>query len=169
MATWTEFVREAPGVAAIAERQLTATSLMMLATLRRDGFPRISPVEPVVDGDDLVLHDGYLYFGSMGGSTKSLDLRRDPRCGLHTATTDKGIADGDVKLWGRARELVDGGELERFADETYERMGWRPEPGTFHVFLIDLLGASSVQVRGDVMVVETWRPGEGTTTVEKRE
>jgi Pyridoxamine 5'-phosphate oxidase len=168
MATWTEFADESPAVAGLAERRLVATGLMMLGTLRSDGFPRISPVEPVVDGDKVVLHDDYLYFGSMGGSTKALDLRRDPRCYLHTATADKMVSEGDVKFWGRSIELVDAAQLERFADETYERMGWRPETGTFHVFLVDLLGASSVQVRGDVMVVETWKPGQGTASVEKR-
>ncbi len=169
MATWTEFAKESPDLAALAERRLVSTELMMLGTLRADGFPRISPVEPVVDGGELVLHDGYLYFGSMGGSTKALDLRRDPRCSLHTATADKNVSEGDVKFWGRGIELVDDAELDRFADETYRRMGWRPEKGTFHVFLVDLLGASSVQVKGDVMLVTTWRPGGGTHTVEKRE
>ena len=168
MATWTEFAEESPDLAALAERRLVPTSLMMLGTLRADGFPRISPVEPVVDGDELVLHDGYLYFGSMGGSTKALDLRRDPRLSLHTATADKNVTEGDVKFWGRSIELVDDGELERFADETERRMGWRPETGTFHVFLVDLLGASSVQIKGEVMVVTTWKPGAGTQVVEKR-
>jgi hypothetical protein len=169
MATWTEFVKESPDLAAVAERRLAATSLMMLGTLRADGFPRISPVEPTVDGDELVLHDGYLYFGSMGGSTKALDLRRDSRLSLHSATADKNVTEPDVKFWGRSIELVDDAQLERFADETEKRMGWRPATGTFHVFLVDLLGASSVRVKGDVMLVTTWKPGAGTQVVEKRE
>lgn len=168
MATWTELATEAPDLAALAERRLAATGLMMLGTLRSDGFPRISPVEPVVEGDGLVLYDGYLQFGSMGGSTKALDLRRDPRCALHTATADKHVSEGDAKLWGRANEIAETAELERWADETQRRMGWRPEPGSFHVFLVDLLGVSSVQVRGGAMVVETWKPGDGTAVVEKR-
>jgi hypothetical protein len=169
MATWTEFVKQSPDLAGLAERRLVATQLMMLGTLRADGFPRISPVEPVVHEGRLILHDEYLYFGSMGGSTKAIDLRRDPRLSLHSATADKNVTDGDVKFWGRAIELLDDDQLRRFSDETYERLGWRPEMGTFHVFLVDLLGASSVQVKGDVMLVETWKPGEGTHVVEKRE
>jgi pyridoxamine 5'-phosphate oxidase-like protein len=169
MATWTEFAEESPDLAALAERRLVATELMMLGTLRADGYPRISPVEPVVDEGKLVVHDGYLYFGSMGGSTKALDLRRDPRCSLHTATADKSVSEGDVKFWGLGKELVDDAELERFADETERRMGWRPATGKFHVFLVDLLGVSSVRVKGDVMVVTTWKPGGGTQVVEKRE
>jgi hypothetical protein len=169
MATWTEFAEESPDLAALAERRLVATELMMLGTLRADGYPRISPVEPVVDEGKLILHDGYLYFGSMGGSTKALDLRRDPRCSLHTATADKNVSEGDVKFWGYGNELIDDAELDRFADETERRMGWRPETGKFHVFLVDLLGASSVQVKGDVLLVTTWKPGGGTQVVEKRE
>jgi hypothetical protein len=49
------------------------------------------------------------------------------------------------------------------------RMGWRPAPGTFHVFLVDLLGPSSARMKDDVMVVEAWKPGEGVTVTEKRE
>jgi hypothetical protein len=38
MATWKEFSQEAPDIAGLAEGRLVATGLMMLATLRRDGF-----------------------------------------------------------------------------------------------------------------------------------
>ena len=69
MATWVEFRTEAPGVAAVAERRLTATGLAMIGTLRRDGFPRISPVEPLVSGDELVLYEDRPVFGMMWRST----------------------------------------------------------------------------------------------------
>jgi hypothetical protein len=169
MATWSAFAQEAPDIAELAERRLTATGLLMLATLRSDGFPRISPVEPAVEGDRLALEDDRIVLGMMGGSTKALDLRRDPRCALHSATADKNVSDGDVKFWGRAIEMTDEGDLDRFAADTERRMGWRPAPGTFHVFLVDLLGASSARMKDDVMVVEAWKPGEGVTVTEKRE
>ena len=60
MAAWTQFADEAPEIAEMAERRLAATGLFMLATLRHDGFPRISPVEPVLAGNRLALHDGKL-------------------------------------------------------------------------------------------------------------
>ena len=94
MATWTEFAAEAPEIAELGEKRLAATGLMMLATLRKDGFPRISPAEPVLAKDRLVLHDERLWLGMMPDSTKSNDLKRDRRFALHTATADKMVSEG---------------------------------------------------------------------------
>jgi len=56
-----------------------------LATLRKDGSPRISGIEvDFVDGD--------LWLGAMWQSRRALDLRRDPRFALHSATADDGEA-----------------------------------------------------------------------------
>ena len=106
MATWTEFATEAPEIADLAEKRLAATGLMMLATIRADGFPRISPMEPVLADDRLALHDGRLWLGMMVDSTKSRDLVRDGRFSLHTATADKTVSHGDVKLWGVATQVA---------------------------------------------------------------
>jgi hypothetical protein len=168
MARWTDFFDEAPEIAELAERRLVATGLMMLATLRRDGFPRISPVEPVIADDRVVLHNGKLWLGMMVDSTKSRDLQRDGRCGLHTATADKQVSQGDVKLWGVATAVTDGDTLARFSDDIFESVGFRFEVGSFDAFDIDLLGASSVSVADDVMYVKTWKPGKGVTVTEKR-
>jgi general stress protein 26 len=168
MATWTEFAAEAPEIADLAERRLAASGLMMLATVRADGFPRISPMEPVLAGDKLVLHDDRLWLGMMVDATKSRDLRRDGRFALHTATADKMVTEGDVKMWGVATEVTDHDTLSRFSDDIYASVGHRFEVGTFDAFDVDLLGASSVGVGDDVMRVATWRPGKEVTVVEKR-
>jgi general stress protein 26 len=169
MATWTEFSEEAPEIAGLAERRLVATGLMMLATLRSDGFPRISPVEPVIAGDRLVLHDGKLWMGMMVDSTKSRDLRRDGRCCLHTATADKAVSEGDVKVWGTATAVTDHATLARFSDDIFESVGYRFEVGSFDAFDVDLMGASSVSVGDDVLYVKTWKPGKGVAVIEKRD
>ena len=82
MVAWQDFVVEAPHVAEIFERRHAATgNLCMLATLRSDGAPRISPMEPR-------LFDGRLVLVGMPGTYKFRDLARDPRFSLHTATVD---------------------------------------------------------------------------------
>lgn len=168
MATWEDFAAEAPEIAGLAERRLAATGLMMLATLRRDGFPRISPIEPVLAGDRLALHDGRLWLAMMDGSTKSRDLQRDGRLALHTATADKNVSEGDVKMWGTATQVTDHATLTRFSDDIYASVGYRFEVGSFDAFDVDLLGASAVNVRDDVMYVTTWLPGKGVKVDEKR-
>ncbi|HET8618786.1 MAG TPA: pyridoxamine 5'-phosphate oxidase family protein [Acidimicrobiales bacterium] len=167
MPTWTEFAAEAPELADLAEKRLAATGLMMLATLRADGFPRISPMEPVLADGRLVLHDERLWLGMMPGATKSRDLQRDPRFALHTATADKMVTEGDVKMWGTAARVTDHDTLARFSDDIYTSVGYRFEVGEFDAFDVDLLGASSVAVGNEVMTVRTWLPGKGVTVVEK--
>jgi Fe-S oxidoreductase len=94
MATWRQFTEAAPRISAIfARRHAAAGNLCMLATLRADGSPRISPIEPRV-------FEGELWLVGMPGTTKFRDLGRDPRFCLHTATVDPEVGDGDAKLWG---------------------------------------------------------------------
>jgi len=64
-----------------------------IATLRRDGSPRIS-------GTEYRFTEGELWFGSMHGAMKALDLRRDPRFALQSAPADPPGWDGDAKLAG---------------------------------------------------------------------
>ena len=56
--TWQEFARENPELAALGEERLDRNGLVMLATLRKNGWPRISPVEPL-------FFNGQLYLGMM--------------------------------------------------------------------------------------------------------
>jgi hypothetical protein len=50
--TWGEFAAAAPALAARGVKRFSATRVVMVATLRRDGRPRVSPVEPlIVDGE----------------------------------------------------------------------------------------------------------------------
>src|SRR5207249_3618148 len=43
---WSDFAVAAPELAAIGQQRIEATGLVVIGTLRRDGSPRISPVEP---------------------------------------------------------------------------------------------------------------------------
>jgi predicted pyridoxine 5'-phosphate oxidase superfamily flavin-nucleotide-binding protein len=80
MTTWKAFTESAPRIAAIFHRRYAATgNLCMLATIRADGFPRISPIEPQIFEDDLLIV-------GMPNTLKFRDLGRDPRFCLHTAS-----------------------------------------------------------------------------------
>ena len=93
--------------------------VILLGSLRRDGSPRISPVEPV-------LVDGELELGMIWQSKKALDLLRDPRCQVHTVITDRNGTEGEFKLWGRARDLGLA-ERERYCVALHAKIGWRPK------------------------------------------
>lgn len=165
MTTWTEFADAAPETAAVFLRRLEKTGMALLATLRVDGFPRISPLEPDIS-------DGRLWLGSMPASTKSRDLRRDGRCCLHSATEDKNVADGDAKLWGRAVEVTDDDERRAYVASVQAKTGNDLDamPGGFDLFWLDLTGGSAVQLGADGqhLRITAWRAGEPERVIERR-
>jgi len=160
--TWKAFAAEAPHIAEIFARRHAATgNLCLLATLRSDGYPRISPVEPRILEDQLVVV-------GMPGTTKFRDLERDPRFCLHTATVDTHVSDGDVKLWADAINLRDRDFHQRFADDLFVTTGFDLRGQEFDPFYVaDLNGASSVELVKEQLVITIWRPGEGERVVKK--
>jgi nitroimidazol reductase NimA-like FMN-containing flavoprotein (pyridoxamine 5'-phosphate oxidase superfamily) len=165
MVTWNEFAEEAPRIAEIFVRRHAATgNLCMLATLRSDGYPRISPMEPGVI-------KGHLLLVGMPNTTKFRDLGRDPRFCLHTATVDPYVGEGDAKLWGEARNLQDDEDLhQRFATDLFERSGMDVRGQKFDPFYVaDLTGASSLTIDGGQLIITIWKPGEGERVERKAE
>lgn len=162
MALWTDFAGAAPRIAEVFTRRHAATgNLCMLGTLRPDGFPRISPMEPrFLEGD--------LWVVGMPHTAKFEDLRVDPRFALHTATTDTRVGDGDAKLWGRVEDVRDEALHLRFAEAVYEEIGLDLRGQTFDQFLRgNTVGAASVSVGGGHMDVVTWREGRPEKVVRK--
>jgi hypothetical protein len=99
MASWAEFEREVPDLAALARSLFDAFAHKTLATLRRDGSPRIS-------GTEVDFADGEAWLGSMWQAVKALDLRRDPRFALHSGSADPPGWSGDAKIAGRAVDVT---------------------------------------------------------------
>ena len=162
MASWQEFTEEAPQIAEVFVRRHAATgNLCLLGTLRSDGYPRISPIEPRI-------FEGRLVIAGMPGTTKFRDLGRDPRFCLHTATVDPHVGDGDVKLWGDVENLRDRDLHQRFADNLFALTGFDLRGREFDPFYVaDLTGASSVEVRDGRLAITIWKPGEPVRTVHK--
>ena len=133
----------------------------MLATIRSDGFPRISPIEPQIFEDQLLIV-------GMPNTLKFRDLERDPRFCLHTATVDTYVSDGDVKLWGTVSDVQDKDTHQRFAAELFEKSGMDLRGQEFdHLYAADLIGASSIESGGDHLEITIWRPGEPERVVRK--
>ncbi|MGP3959480.1 pyridoxamine 5'-phosphate oxidase family protein [Nonomuraea sp. 3N208] len=148
MASWQEFERQAPELAAVAHRLMDAYRHKVLATLRKDGAPRVSGIETS-------FRDGELWTGSMAAAVKAADLRRDPRMALHVTSRDPEGPDpstweGDVKLAGRAVEITDADVLASF----------QPEPDS-HLFRIELTEVVWTRVESNELVIDAWREGVG--------
>lgn len=149
MARWQDVVDSAPEFAAKVRALFDAHRHKTLATLRKDGSPRISGIE-------CEFREGELRFGSGKGSRKSADLARDPRLALHSPSEDPGSDPmawpGDAKISGRAIPV-----------ESARQTG-EPEADAFCVDISDVV---LTRVGGlDHLVIELWTPARGLTTTK---
>ena len=149
-ATWQQFAEAAPELAALGEAQFARTGLALVGTLRRDGWPRISPVEPFIA-------DGQLYLGMMRRSVKALDLLRDPRCVVHSTVVDRHGTEGEFKVYGRAAEVTDPDEWRLFAEAVYAAIGFRPTEGEGHCFAIAIESVAFSRLEGEEFHRQVWR------------
>ena len=114
MSSWSQFELEAPGLAERVRARLDAHVHKTIATLRRDGSPRIS-------GTETRLEDGELWIGSMWQALKARDLQRDPRYALHSGSDDPPEWPGDAKLSGVVEEITDPEVVRKMNGEVTER------------------------------------------------
>lgn len=103
---WEELQQAAPELTEQGEGLFDRSGVVLLGAIRKDGWPCISPVEPVV-------HQGNLYLGMMWRSLKALDLLRDPRCTVNSTIADRHATGGGFKLHGRAADVRDRDERRR--------------------------------------------------------
>lgn len=158
MAAWHDVVSAAPEFAKAVQERFDAHRHKTLATLRKDGSPRISGIEASFVDDQL-------WLGMMHGSRKAIDLRRDPRLALHSATVDSEMSDGDAKIAGRAVEVTDRAAVDAFVESSGE-----DPPAPFHLFRVDIAEVALVRVGDppDHLVIESWRENEGLRRIERR-
>jgi hypothetical protein len=147
MAGWIEFEAAEPGFARRVRTLMAARKHLTMATLRRDGSPRIS-------GTEVEFADGQLRIGSMPGALKALDLRRDSRVAIHGPTEDPPSTDpagwqGEAKVAGRAIEVDSGSTAHRFLIDVHE---------------VVITGLNDA---GSHLVVESWTPGRGYRRLER--
>ena len=116
---------------------------LTMATLRRDGSPRISGTEVQFAGDNLRI-------GSMPRALKAKDLLRDPRVAIHGPTLDprkSGAWRGEAKIAGRAVEI--------------------PSDGDGNSFRIDIGEVVITRLGGRGLAIESWTPERGYRVVDR--
>jgi len=168
MTSWNDFTQAEPELAERARTIISSTTNCVLATIRADGSPRLSGIDPF-------FRDGQLWIGSMPDSRKGADLARDPRIALHgipweSRKVKDGAADpgdGDVKLTGRAVLLADTGEGARILSEYFADLGVDEPPGGGDLYTIDLDTVVVIAVEGDQLVIDRWSASGGRKVVRR--
>lgn len=150
MTAWRDVEQAEPEFAQRVRALFDAHKHKTIATLRGDGAPRISGIEAVFE-------DGELVFGSMPNARKGVDLRRDPRFAVHSATFDpvegsEAQWPGEAKISGwaiAAGAITEGSDGDRFLADIAE---------VVHTHLNE---------EATRLVVEWWTPTHGLRRIER--
>jgi hypothetical protein len=128
---WAEFERLEPNLAQLGRAKLGGPGVVLVGTIRVDGTPRLSPVEPLFWQNDLWL--------SLGWRTrKAADLQRDARILVHSIVTSREGEAGEYKVRGNAFGEDDPALHRDYAAQVKRELGWEPEPGRFHLLRVDI-------------------------------
>jgi hypothetical protein len=134
LVSWSEFADAAPGMAERGYRQLSIP-LAYMATVRKDGSPRLHPLSPI-------FADGRLFVAIEATAPRRFDLQRDGRYSLHALPPMLGpdYDEFEFNVTGRARRVTDPATLSAIAGA--ERARGRPGPReTDWVFELDIQAA----------------------------
>lgn len=164
MARWIEIAQAQPELTTDVKNAFDAFTHKTVATLRKNGSPRIS-------GTEARFFEGDLWFGSMPEARKARDLLRDPRFALHGGTGTAVGTDwpGDAKVAGRAVEVTDD-DLKNAVFRAWSEGGDEVPEGPSHLFRADLTEVvfTSLNEAKDALVVRIWTEQDGFRTVERK-
>ena len=129
MKRWCEFAEEQPELAEHGRALIYqhGVGLGYLATVRKDGAPRLHPVCPT-------LANGGLYLFILNKSPKIQDLLKDGRYALHTFPMPDG--DDEFYLTGRVTPIGDV-EVRRIVYEVYTATGAHTADDTLFELSLD--------------------------------
>ncbi len=116
-----------------------------LATVRKDGSPRVHPMTPIIG-------QGHLFVFMEPTSPKGHDLRRDGRYAIHCAVSENSGASGEFIVSGRAR-FIDNPELRALA----VRLASYTPADRYILFEFDLESVTSTVYQDDQAVRQHWR------------
>jgi hypothetical protein len=149
--SWQDLELYAPEIARLGMDRINAAHIALLGTLRRDGSPRISPIEPY-------FARGQLLVGAMAWSRKAADLLRDPRFVLNSAVSGPDSGEGELKLHGSAVEASE--DLRRAADDAWWS-AWAPEKAIVYSLHIEQATFIEWDIEHGLMIVRRWSPEGG--------
>ena len=157
---WDEFTEACPEIAVPAKERFVRDELVLLGTVTKDGWPRISPCE-------LDFAEGHLLLGMMWRSPKALDLLRGSPLVVHSVQADRHATEPDIKLSGHAVDVSDPALREAFREAIKQRIDWAPDEPEFHLFSFEPERAAILTFANEAETVATWDPDRGLRTWTK--
>ena len=123
----------APETAFDPQALLAESRLGVLATIKADGRPQLSPVTPFYDRSAGVIH-----VSITEGRAKTANLRRDPRAALEVTSADGwswATAEGTVTLTGPTTD-PDGPEVQALVDYYRAAAGEHPDWAEYRAVMV---------------------------------
>jgi hypothetical protein len=163
VARWQEIVSSQPDFATRVQALFDSRTHNVLATLRKDGSPRLNGIE-------VTFSDGDVWIGSMLGSRKNDDLARDPRLALLVSSGDPpkdnpGAWSGDARLSGVAQPVEDPERLRSMSGA--ESAAEAPDGVLYRIDITEAV-LTRVAPTNDHLLIESWTPGSGYRETKRR-
>jgi len=145
--SWQRLESQSPEIAGFAKERLH-NKVAYLATIRKDGSPRVHPFTPIIG-------EGHFFIFMEPTSPKGSDLRRDGRFAIHCAVSDSSGRSGEVTITGRAKFIEDI-ELRALAS----RLCWYTPAERYVLFEFDIEGAMTTEYPDGEPVRSHWKMDE---------
>ena len=142
--SWQSLEDEQPDLAAFGAERLNG-QVAYLATVHKDGSPRVHPMTPIIG-------QGHLFVFMEPTSPKGHDLQRDGRYAIHCSVGDTSGASGEFIVMGRAH-LVNDPELRTLA----VRLASYTPAERYILFEFDIESATSTTYPNDRPVRQSWK------------
>ena len=145
--SWKALEDQQPELAAMGAQRLNG-QVAYLATVRKDGSPRVHPMTPIIG-------QGHLFVFMEPTSPKGHDLRRDRRYAIHCSVSDTSGTSGEFIISGQAR-LIDDSELRSLA---VQLSSYAPAD-RYILFEFDINSATSTVYQDGQPVRQHWKRDE---------
>ena len=145
--SWKILETRAPEIAAFGKARLDG-KVAYLATIRKDGSPRVHPFTPIIG-------EGRFFAFMEPTSPKGHDLRSDGRFAIHCSVTDTSGDSGEFIVTGKARP-IDDPELRTLATKL---CSYKPAE-RYVLFEFDIESAASTEYKDGEPVRARWKIDE---------
>jgi hypothetical protein len=142
--SWKSLEDQQPELAAFGAERLNG-KVAYLATIRKDGSPRVHPMTPIIG-------QGYLFVFMEPTSPKGRDLQRDGRYSMHCSVSDTSGASGEFIITGQAH-LIHNSEVRALA----VRLASYIPVDRYVLFDFDIESAASVIYPDDRPIRQIWK------------
>ncbi len=145
--SWRIFEVQAPEIAAFGSARLNG-KVAYLATIRKDGSPRVHPFTPIIG-------EGHFFAFMEPTSPKGHDLNRDGRFAIHCSVTDTSGESGEFIITGKAKQIHDP-ELRALATNVSSYV----PAERYILFEFDIESAALTEYKEGEPVRDRWKIGE---------